>query len=99
MPPKLEIEKSPIGCTAANPDPKEFNKWCKAHDVLWPKCRTGMSASTGRCVLASKDIAAGEVVVELPDAMVLMAENCTIQELLEGEGVCSASLLARLGVG
>jgi SET domain-containing protein 6 len=37
-------------------------------------------------VLASQDIAAGEVVVEVPDDLVLMAENCSIADVLEGEG-------------
>jgi hypothetical protein len=83
-----DLAKSPIGCTTENPNPAKFNSWCKKHKVLWPKCTTDVSASTGRCVLASEDIAAGEVVVEVPDDMVLMAENCDIQDILEGRGVC-----------
>lgn len=78
------ITKSPIGCTSENPDPSKLISWCKKHMVLWPKCQTGVLPSTGRAVLAAQDIPAGEVVVEVPDGMVLMAENCDIVELLEG---------------
>lgn len=81
------IKKSPIGCTSETPDPSKFIAWCKKHKLLWPKCQTGVLPSTGRAVLAAQDIAAGEVVVELPDGMVLMAENCDIADLLEG--VCA----------
>lgn len=89
MPAGTDLEKSPIGCTTEKTDPAKFNSWCKKNKVLWPKCTTGVTASTGRCVLASHDIAAGEVVVEVPDDMVLMAENCDIQDILEGgQGVC-----------
>jgi hypothetical protein len=36
--------------------------------------------------LAAQDVAAGDVVVEVPDDLVLMAENCSIADVLEGEG-------------
>jgi hypothetical protein len=78
------IAKSPIGCTSETPDPSKFVAWCRKHKVLWPKCETGVLPSTGRAVLAAQDIAADEVVVEVPDSMVLMAENCDIADLLEG---------------
>lgn len=77
--------RSPIGCTVENPSPADFTAWCQQHAVLWPKCVTGVSPATGRCVLACQDIQEGEVVVEVPDDMVLMAENCGIQQELEGE--------------
>jgi SET domain-containing protein 6 len=93
-----DIKKSPTGCTCENPDPASFQSWCKKHSVLWQTCTMGMSAATGRCVLAARDIAPGEVVVQVPDDMVLMAENCSIQAQLEGEqgrdGVCCGSFVA-----
>jgi SET domain-containing protein 6 len=46
-----------------------------------------VSAATGRCVVATKDIKQGEVVVEVPDDAVLMGENCRIQEMLAGRWV------------
>ncbi len=38
----------------------------------------------GRALVASRSIRQGEVVVELPDGAVLMAENCGIADVLEG---------------
>lgn len=38
-----------------------------------------------RSIIASQDIKAEEVVVEVPDDSVLMSENSTISEELEGE--------------
>lgn len=84
MPPVADTSRSPIGCTTENPSPSKFNTWCKKNKVLWPKCSTSVSATTGRCVIAQEAIKTDEVVVELPDDMVLMAENCDIQDLLEG---------------
>eukprot|EP00775_Hariotina_reticulata_P011088 gene11088-11243_t len=47
----------------------------------------GMSETTGRCVVAKELISAGEVVVEVPDDVVLMADNCTISQQLADEGL------------
>ena len=44
-------------------------------DVCLPACR---------CVLATKDIAKDEVVVELPDDAVLMVENSSLAEIRPG---------------
>jgi hypothetical protein len=80
--------RSPLGCTTAQPDPAAFQAWCQQHAVLWPKCVVGVSPLSGRAVLASADIASGEVVVEVPDGMVLEGETCAIQEQLAGEQAC-----------
>jgi hypothetical protein len=80
--------RSPIGCTArADADPAEaaFRSWCDAEKILWPKCAVGVSAATGRCVVATGDIKECEVVVEVPDDAVLMVENCSIYDQLAGE--------------
>lgn len=42
------------------------------------------SIPQGRALVASRAIRQGEVVVELPDGAVLMAENCGIADVLEG---------------
>lgn len=65
--------RSPIGCTAPGADPSAFRAWCASERILWPKCAVGQSPVTGRCVVATQDIAEGEVVVEVRCAFVQLA--------------------------
>lgn len=77
---------TPIGCTPAGADDfSEILSWCKRERFRFPKCAIEMRPDTGRAFVAAADIKEGELVVELPDDAVLMAENCSITELLEGE--------------
>ena len=80
--------RSPLGVTMLQPAPPEapFLAWCRGQAVQLTKCRLGQLTNTGRCVVACEDIAAGEVVVTVPDAAVLMAENTDIEGLLDGGG-------------
>lgn len=83
--------RSPTGTTAVTEKTSltsSFLKWCSKSKLMHPKCTIGTLANTGRCVLATKDIKLGEIVVEVPDDIVLMAENCSIGEELESECAC-----------
>ncbi|KAF8073173.1 SETD6 [Scenedesmus sp. PABB004] len=82
-------QRSPLGCTASAPDKPAapFVAWCAERRVLWPKCAVADLPATGRGVAATADIAAGEVVVEVPDDAVLMAESCAIAEALAADGL------------
>lgn len=88
--------RSPIGCTTEDPKPDKFFKWCAKNKVIWDKCTMSMSNTTGRCVVAKQHINKDEVVVEVADDAVLMAENCQIQELLAGQ--CASSPWASLAL-
>jgi hypothetical protein len=60
--------RSPLGCTALRggaPGEPAFRTWCDANSIAWPKCGIGSSPTTGRCVVATSDIAEGETVVEV----------------------------------
>ena len=76
--------KSPLGCYESAYDAAPFLRWCEKHNVSFPGCSISTCKDTGRCVLASKDIKNGEVVVEVPDEAVLMGESCGIAEKLAG---------------
>lgn len=80
-----EVVRSPLGCTTATPSPNSFTKWCSKNKVRWDKCKVSVSDITGRCVVAKELIKKDEVVVEVPDSQVLMAENSQIGELLAGD--------------
>lgn len=89
MPKRTELtavadSRSPLGCTAEQPPVLPFRDWCKLHKVLWDSCDVRVSHETGRGVYAVRDIAAGDVVVEVPDDAVLMADNCVIAPQLTG---------------
>ncbi|KAJ9508970.1 hypothetical protein QJQ45_028299 [Haematococcus lacustris] len=62
-------------------------EWCQRVGVRHPACTIRQLPLTGRGVVAVRDIAAGEVVVEVPDSKVLMAENCSIARQLEAAGL------------
>ncbi|KIY98017.1 hypothetical protein MNEG_9948 [Monoraphidium neglectum] len=79
-------------------DDAPFREWCGANKVLWPKLAVGSAPGTGRGVLATEAIHEGEVVVEVPDDAVLMAENCSIAELLAEAGLAKPAADALLEV-
>lgn len=77
--------RSPVGCTPNNTAPHDkFLSWCAKEHILFPTCAIRELPLTGRAVVASRDILMHEVVVEVPDASVLMVENCGIADILEG---------------
>ncbi|KXZ56370.1 hypothetical protein GPECTOR_1g328 [Gonium pectorale] len=78
--------RSPVGCTGATPGEAEFLAWCREERVRFPSSRLAVLPATGRALVAARDIKMGEVVVEVPDDAVLMADNCSIREVLEEEG-------------
>lgn len=53
--------------------------------MLAEKCSIGQLEATGRGVIAQQDIACGEVVVEVPDDALILAETSPICKLLQGE--------------
>lgn len=69
-----------------------FLAWCKQVKLLHPKCSIDVLPGTGRGVVAIANIACGEVVITVPDDIVLMAEASCISEELEGETCCHAAL-------
>lgn len=60
---------SPLGCTTRAPVYcPAFTQWCKTRNILWEHtCRLAMGPS-GRCVVATCDIPAGQVAVEVSPA-------------------------------
>ncbi|PNH08982.1 N-lysine methyltransferase setd6 [Tetrabaena socialis] len=74
--------RSPVGCTAPGPGEPEFLAWCATERVRFPSSRLAVLPGTGRSLVASRGVRMGEVVVELPDDAVLMAENCSIAEAM-----------------
>lgn len=84
--------RSPIGCTEDAKPQQPFVDWCAKERVLFPACAIKNLPLTGRAVVAARDILMNEVVVEVPDAAVLMVENCGIADILEGgqAGPCVA---------
>lgn len=77
--------RSPVGCTPYKTTPQEpFLSWCTRERILYPACVIRELPLTGRAVVAFRDILMHEVVVEVPDASVLMVENCGIADILEG---------------
>ncbi|EFJ47106.1 hypothetical protein VOLCADRAFT_105180 [Volvox carteri f. nagariensis] len=76
--------RSPVGCTSATPGEDDFLAWCSEERVRFPSSRLATLPDTGRALVASRNIKMGEVVVEVPDDAVLMADNCTIRDILEG---------------
>ena len=57
-----------------------------------PKCEIAMFEQTGRGVRAREHIRKGEVVVEVPEALVLYPDAATdIAPLLRSAGLCNAS--------
>ncbi|KAG2442960.1 hypothetical protein HXX76_003034 [Chlamydomonas incerta] len=83
--------RSPVGCTGVTPGEAEFVDWCKEEKVRFPSSRLAVLPATGRALVAARNIKMGEVVVEVPDDAVLMAENCSIREVLEEEGMTKDS--------
>eukprot|EP00878_Enallax_costatus_P033761 GHUV01037316.1.p1 GENE.GHUV01037316.1~~GHUV01037316.1.p1 ORF type:complete len:137 (+),score=10.92 GHUV01037316.1:26-436(+) len=83
----VEVIRSPLGCTTEAPSPKTFSIWCSKNRVIWDKCTISVSAVTGRCVVAKQHIKKGEVLVEVPDSQVLMAENSQINQMLAEDGL------------
>ncbi|KAG1675758.1 hypothetical protein FOA52_012414 [Chlamydomonas sp. UWO 241] len=81
---KKDVGGASSGCGA---EVDAFLTWCSKNGVKLPKCRIAVLQNTGRCVLASAAIAKDEVVVEVPDDAVLMAENCGIAGQLEECGL------------
>eukprot|EP00879_Flechtneria_rotunda_P024310 GHRR01025765.1.p1 GENE.GHRR01025765.1~~GHRR01025765.1.p1 ORF type:complete len:116 (+),score=23.72 GHRR01025765.1:170-517(+) len=94
-----EPSRSPVGCTMQQPSPDQFSKWCKKRKILWPKCTMAMSQTTGRCLVAKQLISKDQVVVEVPDDAVLMAETSQIHELLAETGLVKPAEDALLEVG
>ena len=82
--------KSPLGRFTGAFDTSPFERWCNENKVLLPSLRFSSLEETGRCVLAAKDITEGDVVVEVPDGAVLMAETSGIARQLAGEGRAAA---------
>lgn len=69
------------GAAAANPDLKQanFEAWLDEADVEWrDSCRLGDADDRGQGVFATRDVAAGDVVLSVPDAAVLMPDDCCI---------------------
>jgi hypothetical protein len=85
--------QSPLGRFDQAFDAQPFAAWCKKHKVLLLDCSIATCEETGRCVLASRDIAKDSVVVEVPDEAVLMGESSRIAEKLAGGGCCAAPFL------
>ncbi|GAX84660.1 hypothetical protein CEUSTIGMA_g12081.t1 [Chlamydomonas eustigma] len=82
---------SPVGLTPLDDSEQcvgVFLKWCRRNKVTFPKCKIAKSDETGRCVQACQHIKEGEVVVEVPDDAVLMAENSSMAARLEDWGLC-----------
>lgn len=91
--------KSPVGCTPAGSQTFDaILKWCKKEKFKFPKCEIAVLPDTGRAIVASGDIREGELVIEVPDDTVLMAENCSIAPLLAGDlpSMCLALLCITL---
>ncbi|GIL72649.1 hypothetical protein Vretimale_4391 [Volvox reticuliferus] len=80
--------RSPTGCTNATPGERDFLAWCQEERVSFPSSHITVLSSTGRALVASRAIKMGEIVVEVPDDAVLMADNCSIRDILEEEGMC-----------
>ncbi|GFR41412.1 hypothetical protein Agub_g2095 [Astrephomene gubernaculifera] len=80
--------RSPVGCTGITRGEQEFLAWCKEERVRFPSSHLAALANTGRALVASRAIKMGEVVVEVPDDAVLMADNCSIRDVLDEEGLC-----------
>eukprot|EP00198_Chlamydomonas_reinhardtii_P014034 XP_001703371.1 predicted protein [Chlamydomonas reinhardtii] len=83
--------RSPIGCTGVTPGEAEFVAWCQEEKVRFPSSHLAVLPATGRALVASRNIKMGEVVVEVPDDAVLMAENCGLRDVLEEEGMTKDS--------
>ena len=61
--------RSPVGCTApAVSKDDAFVAWCASERVLFPSSQLRTLQSTGRALVASRNIMMGEVVVEVPDS-------------------------------
>ncbi|GLI68824.1 hypothetical protein VaNZ11_013329, partial [Volvox africanus] len=80
--------RSPTGCTNTTPGERDFLAWCQEERVRFPSSRIDVLPSTGRALVASRAMKMGEIVVEVPDDAVLMADNCSIRDILEEEGMC-----------
>lgn len=83
----MDAWRSPTGCTDDDREPGAFLSWCAQKKILWEKCELGNRSSTGRCVLAKEYILEGEIVVEVPDDAVLLAENTPTYEVLSEWGL------------
>lgn len=77
--------RSPLGRTDSDVGVAAFQTWCKSEHVLAPKCSIGHIEATGRGVIAEQDISSGEVVVEVPDDALILAETSPICKQLQGE--------------
>jgi len=78
-----ELWLSPVGVTAVSDDDKEraFLSWCRRNDqVAFPSCSIAAVPTSGRSVIATEPISEGDVVVEVKDAAVLMAESSCIAD-------------------
>lgn len=71
--------------SASNPDPRRrnFEAWLGDAGVGWRDCcRLGEAAAgMGQGVFAARDVAAGEVVLSVPDDAVLMPDDCCIAQV------------------
>jgi hypothetical protein len=68
---------------SATPDTAQaFETWLDDAGLVWRKfCRLGEAVGRGQGVFAARDIAAGEVVLAVPDDAVLMPDDSCIAKV------------------
>ena len=60
-----------------------FLMWCEAQKVRLNGVSVGVFGGAGRGARATRDLDVGEVVVEVPDGVVLTTETCSVRRALE----------------
>lgn len=65
-----------------------FMAWLRDNKINSPKCGIATFPETGRGVVATDDIKKDEVVVEVPDNLVLWQETTCIADELAASGLC-----------
>jgi SET domain-containing protein 6 len=81
-----ELWLSPVGVTAPDADKeRSFLEWCgqKGEQVHLLRCSIAHVPTSGRSVIATEDIREGDVVVDVKDDAVLLAERSCIAADLE----------------
>lgn len=65
-----------------------FTTWLEQNGIWCPKCDIAVFPGTGRGVVAIDDIVKDEVVVEVPEDLVLWQETASIADELAASGLC-----------
>ena len=60
---------------------QKFYNWLRKAEIECFRCGIVVFDGSGRGVIATRDILDGDIVVHVPDGIVLMPENCTISEV------------------